>query len=155
MRQIDNCSYVQLDHLELAILIKLDEVAHRAKAGIVDEHLDLELAFFRLFKQLRSSIECAQIERDVLGANAGQASELVAECDEFVFRARDQQHVSSACGEFSGKGSADSSRGSGDEGRVHFNSSKSSSIISALLAWSLLSVSRVGALSRLMRATAA
>ena len=34
-------------------------------------------------------------------------------------------------------------------------SSRSSSIISALLAWSLLSVSFVGALSRLMRATAA
>ncbi len=134
IRQIDHRSHVQLDHFELVIEIEFRKITHRTEAGIVDEHLDLELAFFRLFKQLRRRIGLSQIERQVLCANAGQSTELVAERDQLVFRARDQQHVSSACGEFSGKGGADSGRCSSDEGRVHFNSSKSSSIISALLA---------------------
>src|SRR6185369_3938194 len=108
MRQIDDGSHVQLDHLELAIEIESREVAHRAIAGIVDEHVDLELALLRLFKQLRSGIRLLQVERDVLRANTRQSPELVAERDQFVFRTCDQQHVSSASGEFSREGSANS-----------------------------------------------
>src|SRR6185436_10761557 len=119
MRQIDEGSYVQLDDLELAIEIEFSKIAHRSEARIVDEHVDLELAFLRLFQQLRACIRLLQIERDVLRANTRQASELVTERDEFVFRARHQQHVSSACREFSGKGRADSGRCSSDEGCVH------------------------------------
>src|SRR6185369_5109389 len=119
MRQIDQCPHVQLNNLELAIEIEFLKVAHRAEAGVVDEHLDLELAFLRLFKQLFPGVRLLQIEREILCANTRQPSELVAECNQLVFRARDQQHVSPACGEFSGKGCADSGRCSSNEGCVH------------------------------------
>jgi hypothetical protein len=84
-------------------------------------------------------VRLLQIEREILRANARQAAELVAERDEFVFRARDQQHVSAACGEFSGKcapmpDDAPVMRVVFIKKSAYFNSSRSSSMISALLA---------------------
>src|SRR6185503_16215106 len=119
MRQINHRSHIQLEHFKLVLEIEFCKVAHRAEPGIVDEHFDLELTFFRLFQQLRRSAGFSQIERKVLCANTGQPSELVAQRDELVFGACDQQYVSSAGSEFSGKGCADSGRCSSDEGCVH------------------------------------
>src|SRR5215213_85956 len=85
MRQVDQCPHVQLNDLELAIKIESRKVAHRAEAGVVDEHVDFELAFLRLFEQLRPGAGVLQIERKILCANTRQTSELVAESDQFVF----------------------------------------------------------------------
>src|SRR5215216_1567957 len=103
MRQINHRSHVQLDHFELVIEIEFGKVAHGAEPGIVDEHIDLEFTLFRLLQQLRRSVWFSQIKRKVLCANTGQSSELVAQRDELVFGACDQQNVSSAASEFSRK----------------------------------------------------
>jgi hypothetical protein len=70
-------------------------------------------------QELRSGVVLLQIERNVLRANAGQTAELVAQRDELVFGTRDEQHVSAACRELSGKRRSDSGRCSSDEGRIH------------------------------------
>ena len=58
MRQINQCPDVELDHLELVIEIEFDEIAHRAEAGVVDEHVDLELAFFVSSKSCAPASGC-------------------------------------------------------------------------------------------------
>src|SRR6476659_4796593 len=108
MRESDKGCDVELDYFELAIEIEFDEVAHRAETGVVDEHFNLQLTFLCFFEELRGGVRLLQVECNVLRANAGQTSELVAQRDEFVFGASDEQNVSAAGGELSGEGRSNS-----------------------------------------------
>ena len=63
-----------MDHLEFALEIEFGKIAHRSEPGVIDQHLDLEFALLCFFKELRRRVGLLQIERDVLCANAGQAS---------------------------------------------------------------------------------
>ena len=99
MRQRDERSDVQLDHLAVALDVELREIAHRAEAGVIDERLDNECAPRRLIKQLLRRVALRQIERDELRVNFMFAFKFIRERRELVRRARHQQNVLTACRE--------------------------------------------------------
>ena len=91
------------------IEIEFDEIAIEPKPALLMS-MSISSSRFCLFKELRAGVRVSKIECEVLRANAGQTSELVAERDELVFGASDEENVSPAGGEFSGKGRSDAGR---------------------------------------------
>jgi len=111
MSHIDKRADIELDHLYFTLTIEFHKLIHRTKPGVIDKHVDLEIAFLYFLKQTSRGIRIRQVERDILRANAAHPSKLITNCDQFVFRTCDEDDVTAKGCKLSSESRTDSARG--------------------------------------------
>jgi len=119
IRQFDQRTDVQVDHVEFAVEIELPKITHRSKSGVVNQQVDFEFAFLRFFKQALRGVGPGKIDGKVFGANVITAPSFIAQHHQLFFSARDQQEIVPARGQLARERFANSRRGPGYECDVH------------------------------------
>ena len=105
--------------MEFFFKILLKKIAHRAKARVVNQHLDFKPALFCFAKQFRGGVLFRQIQCYVLCVDSTCAPQLVAQRCEFAFSSRDEQDVLALRCELAGECFADAAGCTCDERGVH------------------------------------